>query len=124
MVWEKINIYPTTSMDSLTFTKHLFGNNEHQSILIEYSRELELIRNFINASENCILNKIENNMLSYNGVCFLFAKSIIDYSKMTFDNFILGHFNSTSMITRALLENYIFLNIMLNHEKEELWKYY
>ncbi len=111
-------------MNNFPNPKLLFGNDEHQSILIEYDNEIKLIRNFINAAESCILNKKENDILSHNGICYSFAKSIINYSKMAFDNFVLGHFNATGMITRALLENYIFLNIIYNHEKEELWKYY
>lgn len=43
---------------------------------------------------------------------------------MVYDNMLLGHFDAAYMVIRAMIENNVCLDIILNDEKEELWKYY
>ena len=52
----------------------------------------------------------------------MFAKDIVDYSKMAFDNLILGNFRGTKMINRAVLENLVCLDLIVHNN--DLWKYY
>ena len=51
-------------------------------------------------------------------------KTIVDYSKMAFDNVLLGHFHAVNMISRSVLENCILLDILINNAEYDLWKYY
>lgn len=62
--------------------------------------------------------------MSSEGVCYLFVKAIVGYAKSAFDNMFLGHFDETFMIYRAIVENNVCLDILLQHEEKELWKYY
>ena len=61
---------------------------------------------------------------SHDGVCYMFAKSIVDYLIMAYDNFLLGHFYAAQMVLRSVVENSICLNILLSYTDQELWKYY
>ena len=63
-----------------------------------------------------------DNTWSYEGICYSFAETIVDYSKMAYDNVLLGHFHAVKMINRAILENLVCLDIIVNNE--DLWKYY
>ena len=65
-----------------------------------------------------------SNTWSYEGICYSFAKTIVDYSKMAFDNVLLGHFHAVNMIIRTVLENLVCLDILVSNQEFELWKYY
>ncbi len=64
----------------------------------------------------------EDNAWSYEEICYSFAKTIVDSSKMTYDNVLQGHYHAVNMINMAVLENLVCLNIIVNNE--DLWKYY
>ena len=102
----------------------LYGNKYNAFALCEYTRELKLIKQFIDIAENAIEKNKNCYTWSFEGICYYFAKTIVDYSKMAYDNVILGHFQTTYMTIRAIVENYVFLNIIINHNDKELWKYY
>jgi hypothetical protein len=102
--------------------KDLFGNNYNACALCEYRREVKLIKRLINISEKAVEKKSGNYTWSYEGICYSFAKTIVDYSKMAYDNVLLGHFHAVKMINRAILENLVCLDIIVNND--ELWKYY
>lgn len=51
-------------------------------------------------------------------------KLLLIIQKMAFDSFVLGNFNSASMILRAVIENYVCLTLILKHKDQQLWKYY
>lgn len=106
------------------YTDKLFCNDYKAVVLCEYTRELFLLKEFIEISEKAVYCKESTSWHSYDGVCYMFAKSIIEYAKMAYDNIILGHFFATHMIIRAMIENNVCLDIIFNDEKEELWKYY
>lgn len=106
------------------YTDKLFCNDYKAVVLCEYTKELFLLREFIEVSERAVCCKGEVSRESCEGVCHMFAKSIIDYAKMAYDNIILGHYFATNMILRAMVENRVLLEIIFNDEKEELWKYY
>lgn len=110
-------------MNDLIYQNLLFGNKGNQEFLREYTRELVKLKQFISISETYISNK-EVTKSSHEGVSYSFAKAIVDYSKMAFDNFVLGNFNSASMILRAVIENYVCLTLILKHKDQQLWKYY
>lgn len=102
--------------------RNLYGNEYNACALCEYQREVKLIRKLINIAERAVEKTSASNTWSYEGICHSFAKTIVDYSKMAYDNVILGHFHSVKMINRAILENLICLDIIVNNE--DLWKYY
>ena len=63
------------------------------------------------------------------GICLyiaalFLAKTIVSYSKMAYDNVLLGHFHAVKMISRSILENCVFLDIIISNDYYELWKYY
>lgn len=111
-------------MKNIIDKENLFGDEYNAFILCEYPRELELVKKLINVAEEGIEKQIIEDMWSYEGVCYSFAKTIVDYSKMAYDNLLLGHFHATNMINRAILENCVLLDIIVNHDEHELWKYY
>ncbi|MBQ7931653.1 MAG: hypothetical protein IJ334_11635 [Clostridia bacterium] len=102
--------------------RNLFGNENNAFILCEYQREVKLIKKLINISERAIENQTINDTWSYEGVCASFAKTIVDYSKMAYDNVLLGHFHAVNMINRSVVENLVCLDLIVSNE--DLWKYY
>ena len=102
--------------------RNLYGNEENACALCEYQREVKLIKKLINISDSAINKTIIEDTWSYEGVCYSFAKSIVDYSKMAYDNVLLGHYHAVNMINRAILENLVCLDIIINNK--DLWKYY
>lgn len=101
---------------------YLYGNKENAQVLCNYQREIKLIKRLIDISEKAVNYQEPTNTWSYEGVCHLFAKDIVDYSKMAFDNLILGNFRGTKMINRTVLENLVCLDLIVHND--ELWKYY
>ena len=85
-------------------------------ILCEYKKELRLIKKMINISEEAIGRQDTHNTWSYEGICHSFAKTIVDYNKMAYDNLILGHFDAVHMISRAVLENLVCLDVIMSNQ--------
>lgn len=102
----------------------LIGDDYRAVILYEYKYDLSLIKKLIEIADNAISVEIPSNTWSYEGMCYSFAKSIVSYAKMAYDNMILGHFDATNMIVRTIIENNVCFDIIKNYEDEELWKYY
>lgn len=102
----------------------LFRDEYRSALLCEYAREMMMTKALIEEIEDAVALKEVGNSWSHDGVCFMFAKAVVDYAKMAYDNLALGHFHSTRMIFRAMLENIVCLDIILNHPEHELWKYY
>lgn len=105
-------------------TEDLFCDEYRALILLEHSKELDLLKELIEITEESIERKRCNDIFTFEGVCYLFAKSIVGYAKSAFDNMLLGHFDETFMIYRVIVENNVCLDILLQHEEKELWKYY
>ena len=82
------------------------------------------MKKLIEITEQSIERKKRSDTFSFDGICYLFAKSIVGYAKSAFDNMLLGHFDEALMITRAIIENNVCLDIILRYEKQGLWKYY
>lgn len=74
--------------------RNLFGNEYNACTLCEYQREVKLIKRLINIAEKAVDQQKISNTWSLEGICYLFAKTIIDYSKMAFDNVTLGNFHA------------------------------
>ena len=103
---------------------NLYGDKFNAFSLCEYTRELNLTKRLINVTDRGVESKAPTNTWSFEGVCHSFAKAIVDYSKMAFDNVLLGHFHAVNMISRSVLENCILLDILINNAEYDLWKYY
>lgn len=101
--------------------RNLYGNEYNACALCEYQRETKLIRQLIKISEEAVEKQIVKNSWSHEGICHSFAKTIVDYSKMAFDNVLLGHFHAVNMINRSVLENVVCLNLVVNNT--DMWKY-
>lgn len=102
----------------------LFRNEYRERILCEYQRELALIKQMIEIVEEAVNSKKPIDIWNHEGFCHMFAKSIVDYTKMAYDNMQLGHFYATHMIFRTIIENCVCLDVMQRYSKHELWKYY
>ena len=102
----------------------LFCNSYNALLGYEFPEELALIKRLIELAEEYVQSKETVNTWSYEGVCNLFAKTIVQYSKMAYDNLLLGHYNAVYMINRVIVENNVFFNIIYYDETQELWKYY
>lgn len=103
---------------------NLYGNDYNSCALCEYTRELKLIKRLIDIADIAIQKEEPINTWSYDGICHTFAKTIVDYSKMAYDNVLLGNFHAVNMINRAVLENCVCLDIIIHNDDYELWKYY
>lgn len=104
--------------------RSIYGNEYNACALCEYQREMKLIKRLINISEKAVEQQAQTNAWSYEGICHSFAQTIVDYSKMAYDNVLLGHFHAVNMIIRTVLENLVCLDIIINNQEYELWKYY
>lgn len=111
-------------MREWVYTEDLFCDDYRAVVLCEYKKELNLLKTFIQISEEAVTCKKNTSWRSFEGVCYSFAESIIDYAKMAYDNILLGHYQAARMIIRAMVENNVFLEVFINDEKQEMWKYY
>lgn len=102
----------------------LFENEENYYYIERYNFLLELLREFIEIVDEMVIDKKCDNTDCFEGVCYLFAKSIIKYAKASMDNLMLGHFEVSSIINRTLLENYVCFELIFKNKEEALWKYW
>ena len=105
-------------------TEKIFSDQYRSTILFEYQRELVLIKQMIELVEEAVHAQTPTGTWSHEGFCHLFAKSIIDYAKMAYDNMQLGHFFATHMIFRTMIENCVCMDVIHRYPEQELWKYY
>ncbi|MBR5799864.1 MAG: hypothetical protein IKY23_07355 [Lachnospiraceae bacterium] len=105
-------------------TKDLFGNNNTTVALCEYTEELSLLKEFIEIADEAVQCRASEQDATHKGICYLFARAIVDYAKMAYDNILMGHFKSAHMVMRTMVENLVCLDVIIHNEKEELWKYY
>lgn len=111
-------------MKGIINKRSLFGDEYRALGLCEFQNELPIIRQLLKLSADAVSTQSTTNTCSHDGVCHLFAKAVVDYLIMAYDNLLLGHFYSTQMIMRNVVENNICLNILLSNPNYELWKYY
>lgn len=102
----------------------LFCDEYNSLCLHEYVHEIHLLKELIIISEYYVTENVENNIGSFKGVCSLFAKSIVQYAKSAYDNFLIGHFDVAYSICRIIVENNVCLKAIVKYKSEELWKYY
>lgn len=102
----------------------LFCDDYNALFLLEYPTALKLIRRLIEIADECVGDQRYRRDFTYESVCDMFAKTIVDYSKMAYDNMTLGHFDVVNMIYRAIIENVVCMDIIRNDINKELWKYY
>lgn len=106
------------------YDRELFLNENKAFSMMEYDKELKLLKQLIILVREYLEEKEHSSLLSYEGVCYLFADSIIGYAEMAYDNMVLGHIDAANMIIRAIIENMVCLNIIMEYEEKELWKYW
>ena len=94
-------------MKDWIYTDKLFCNDYKAVVLCEYTREIFLLKELIEIVEKAVDINKNSSELSFEGICYLFAKAVVEYAKMAYDNIILGHFFATHMIVRAMIENNI-----------------
>lgn len=111
-------------MKGLINKRSLFGDEYRALGLCEFQKELPIIKQLIKLAADAVKKQSTLDSCSHDGVCYMFAKSIVDYLIMAYDNFLLGHFDATQMVLRSVVENSICLNIFLSYTDHELWKYY
>lgn len=111
-------------MNTIVNKRNLFCDELNAVTMCEYKHELSLLRRLIKMTEKAIAEKDTRDTWSYEGICHMFATSIVSYAKMAHDNMVLGHLNAANMVLRVLIENSVFFELIYNDEKEELWKYY
>ena len=102
--------------------RNLYGNEYNACALCEYQREVKLINRLIKIAEMAVEQQKVEDAWSCEDICHSFARTVVDYSKMAYDNVILGNFHAVKMINRAILENLVCLDLIINND--ELWKYY
>lgn len=111
-------------MSSFIDKDNLIGDDYRAVILCEYAHDLALVKRLIEIADEAVAAQTPHDTWSHDGMCHLFAKSVVSYAKMAYDNMLLGHFDATNMIIRTIFENNVCLDIMQRYREEELWKYY
>jgi len=104
--------------------KEIIGDDYRAVILCEYKKELALIKKLIEEAQDAVERKRVTNTWSFDGMCYMFARSIVSYAAMAYDNMLIGHFDASKMIMRAMIENNVCLAVIQKYKDEELWKYY
>lgn len=104
--------------------RELFLNDYRAITIMEYNVELELLKQLITLADEYLKREQCTDTFSYEGVCYLFAESIVEYSKMVYDNMVLGHYDAANMINRVIVENNVCLSIIMENKSSELWKYW
>ena len=110
--------------ESIIMKGRLFGDPYSAVNLWEFRRELRLIKRLIKIAEKYIAEKTTHSSETFEGVCFYIARSIVAYAKSAFDNMVLGHFDTTEMLIRKIVENRVVFELIFNDEECTLWKYY
>lgn len=111
-------------MNDIVNKDNLFCDEYRALILLEYPKEMVLVKQLIELAAAAVEKKKDSDTWSHEGICYIFAKSIVDYMKMSYDNLNLGHFYATQMIFRTIVENIVCLDVIQRNQKHELWKYY
>lgn len=111
-------------MNDIVNKDNLFCDEYRALIPLEYPKELALVKQAIKLVSSAVENNNTTDTWSHEGICYMFARSIADYLKMSYDNLQLGHFYATQMIFRTIVENIVCLDIIQRNQKHELWKYY
>lgn len=102
----------------------LFKDGRNQCKVEEYNAIFSMLYDYISVIESIVTKKKCNQTDCFEGVCYLFAESIVAYGKASFDNLVLGHFHVSNMVNRTILENFVCLNIISQFKEFDLWKYW
>lgn len=111
-------------MTSIVNKRGLLCNESRALFLLEYKHELSLLKKLILITEAGIESLTKKDTWCYEGICNLFAKSIVSHARMAYDNMLLGHFDAANMVLRALIENSSCFEVIYLYEEAEIWKYY
>ena len=111
-------------MPSIVNKRSLLCNESRALFLLEYKHELSLLKKLILITEKGIDGILPKDTWCYEGICHLFASSIVSHARMAYDNMLLGHFDAANMVLRALIENSACFEVIYLYEEDELWKYY
>ena len=91
-------------MPSIVNKRGLLCNKSRALFLLEYKHELSLLKKLILITEKGIGGILPKDTWCYEGICHLFASSIVSHARMAYDNMLLGHFDAANMVLRALIE--------------------
>ena len=111
-------------MKNIVNKRGLFCDGYRALGLCEFQKEATIIRQLIKIAAEAVSNHTPSDPWGYDGICHMFAKSIVDYLKMAYDNLLLGHNYATQMIFRTVVENSVCLSVIQQYKEHELWKYY
>lgn len=103
---------------------NLFRNKTYLWKVDELQPLLDLLCKYIESIDEMVEKNKCDKTDSYEGTCYLFAKSIMEYAKASMDNLLLGHFKISSIINRIILENYVCFELIYQYKEEALWKYW
>ena len=68
--------------NSIIDKKKLYGDEYKAVSLCEFPRETKLIRQFIDICANALENYMVEDRWSFDGICYAFAETVVNYSKM------------------------------------------
>ena len=111
-------------MNGIINKRALFGDEYRALGLCEFQTEMPLIKQLLKLTAEAVAQQTPSVSCSHDGVCHLFANTVIDNLIMAYDNMLLGHFYATQMILRTVVENSVCLNIIQQYPEHNLWKYY
>ena len=111
-------------MKGIINKRGLFCDENRALGLYEFHKEAAIIRQLIKITADTICKHAPTVPWGYDGICHMFAKSIVDYLKIAYDNLLLGHNYATQMVFRTIVENSVCLCVIQQYKEHELWKYY
>ena len=111
-------------MNSNVMKGRLFCDELNALSLLEFKHELKLLKRIIKITEGCVEKKAVHETNTFDGVCYYIARSIVQYSKVAFDNLILGHYDACEMVNRTIIENKVILDMIYFDNTSTLWKNY
>jgi len=111
-------------MKGIVNKRGLFCDEYRALDLCEFQKEISIIRQLIKIAVDTVNKNVPPNPWGHDGICHMFAKAIVDFLKMAYDNFLLGHDYATQMVFRTVVENFVCLNVIQQYKDYELWKYY
>ena len=102
----------------------LFGNDYNSAMMLEYKFLLDPLREYVACVENCISKLPDAESESFDNVCKMFANTMLEYAKATIDNILIGHVKAANILNRTIIENYVCLKAIIEHEEKMVWKYW
>lgn len=104
--------------------EEFYGNKVNVSRSSTERDNILLLKQLIETVEEMVKKAEVEKEDCYEGICYRFAKLVVNYCKMAYDNLLLGHFDIVKMLLRVILENMLSLDIIITYKEMEIWKFY